>query len=291
MEYANGRAKMPPKIYLDLPEHNGDFRAMPAYLSNYAGLKWVNVHPKNVNREIPTVMATIILSNPDTGEPLAYIDGTDITNYRTGAASAVASKYLAREDAESLGLIGLGKQARTQLICISHIFDLQEVRIFDIDEKAIAKFQDDFPNFNLKRCPLREAVDADIISTTTPVRDPIIRSEWIKKGVHINAVGADAQGKEELDPALLQQKGVKIIVDDIRQAQHSGEINIPLARGLINKEDIYGTLPEIVSGKKRGREGEEEITIFDSTGLAIQDLASAKVIYEKALQEDIGTWL
>ncbi len=102
-----------------------------------------------------------------------------------------------------LGLIGLGKQARTQLICISHIFDLEEVRIFDINKKAIEKFRKEFPNFNLKGCPLRETVDADIISTTTPVRNPIIKSEWIKEGVHINAVGADAQGKEELDPDLL----------------------------------------------------------------------------------------
>ncbi len=139
---------------------------------------------KNVKRNIPTVIATIILSNPNTGEPIAYLDGTEITNYRTGAASAVASKYLAREDSKSLGLIGLGKQARTQLICISHIFDLEEVRIFDINKKAIEKFRKEFPNFNLKGCPLRETVDADIISTTTPVRNPIIKSEWIKEGVH-----------------------------------------------------------------------------------------------------------
>lgn len=280
IEYSRGEAKMPPKIYLDLPQFHGDFRAMPAFVGGYAGLKWVNVHPDNKEKGIPTVMAKIILSRPQTGENLACIDGTKITNYRTGAAGGIAAKYLANKNANTLGLIGLGEQAGTQLLAISEVFDLQEVRVFDIDEDAIHSFRTAFPDFNINRVSLEEAANADIVTTTTPVREPILKKEWIQEGTHINAIGADAEGKEELDPALLTQKNVKVVVDDIEQTTHSGEINVPFSEGVIDESDVYGSLPDIVAGKIPGRKKKDEITIFDSTGLAIQDIATARVIYE-----------
>jgi alanine dehydrogenase len=126
----------------------------------------------------------------------------------------------------------------------------------------------------------------DILVTTTPSTQPIVKNEWISEGMHINAIGSDAPGKEELDPEIL--KRAKIVVDDIEQAWHSGEINVPAAKGIISKADIYAELGEIIVGKKVGRESDEEITIFDSTGLAIQDLATATLVYKKAREKNLG---
>jgi alanine dehydrogenase len=131
--------------------------------------------------------------------------------------------------------------------------------------------------------------DADIVVTTTPARKPIVKAEWIKNGTHINAIGADAKGKEELEPALL--KRAKIIVDDKRQSLHSGEINVPVSRGIITEKDIYATLGEVLIDKKKGRMTAQEITVFDSTGLAIQDIAVASLIYKKALKKKIGRYI
>jgi len=285
--YGLGEVKMPAKMYLDLPEFGGDFRAMPAHILGYAGIKWVNAHPKNVEKGARTVMATIILNDPTTGAPLAYMDGTIITNYRTGAAAAVASKYLAKKDATTLGLVGVGEQAKTQLMCIGELFDLDEVRVCDVNVQTVERFIAEFPDYTFKQCDLEQAVDADIVSTTTPVRTPIVKSEWIKEGTHLNAMGADAAGKQEIDPCLLTREDVKVIVDDMAQALHSGEVNVPISECTLSKDKIYGQLSDIVVGKLSGRQG-NEITVFDSTGLAIQDMFTAKGLYEEALEKGIG---
>jgi len=141
-------------------------------------------------------------------------------------------------------------------------------------------------NFVVKTSPKEAVRDADIITTTTPSRKPILMNEWITEGVHINCIGADAPGKQELDPAIL--KRAKIVVDDYEQAIHSGEVNVPISQGIITRNDIYAELGEIVSGKKKGREKEEEITIFTSTGLAIQDTVTAYLVYDMAVRIGIG---
>lgn len=285
VEYAKGEAIMPSKIYLTLPQFNGDFRAMPAYVQGYSGVKWVNVHPDNKDRGIPSVMATIILNDPQTGVNVAVMDGTIITNYRTGAAGGLAAKYMARKDSKTIGLVGAGEQARTQLSAIGQFYDLKEVRVTDVDPEAVEQFRSKTPNLTIKETPVEKAASSDILVTTTPVRKPIIKSDWIKPGTHINAIGADAPGKRELDPALFQRENVTIVVDDFEQASHSGEINQLVSEGLLKEGDIWATLPDLAAGKKKGRTTEEEITIFDSTGLAIQDIAVAKIIYEKYTQE------
>ena len=130
---------------------------------------------------------------------------------------------------------------------------------------------------------------ADIVVTTTPSRKPIVQSSWIKDGVHINAIGADAPGKEELDPKVL--KRARVVVDDLEQASHSGEINVPIAKGLFKLKDIHATLGEIIAGKKKGRTSPREVTVFDSTGLAIQDTAAASLIYKAAVKKKLGRWM
>ncbi|MBT9159277.1 MAG: Delta(1)-pyrroline-2-carboxylate reductase [Dehalococcoidia bacterium] len=287
---AEGRVLMPPKLYLDLPEYHGDFRAMPAYIEGSAGLKWVSVYPGNRKRHLLSVVATIILCDPDSGYPLAIMDGTYITDMRTGAAGGVAVKYLARRDSSIIGMIGAGKQARTQLLAISEVLPgIKEVKVFDQYRDAALRYAQEMRvNLNLNIRPaetIEEAAEADIVVTTTPSRTPIVKKHHIKPGTHINAIGADAKGKQELESDLL--RGGKIIVDEIEQASHSGEINVPLCEGLIKVEEIYGTLGEVVVGTKKGRESDAEITIFDSTGLAIQDIICAKLVYEKCRGSDV----
>lgn len=280
-DYALGKWDMPAKMYLGVPR--GDFRAMPAATASAAGLKWVNVHPDNPAHGLPTVMALIIYSDPDTGYPLAVMDATDITAYRTGAVAAIASKYLARRDSRTLGIIGAGRQAQTQLMAHQKLFELREVRVHDRSQDAIARFIDLFPRLPVRSASAEETAASDILCTVTPAKAPVVKKEWIHPGTHINAIGADAPGKEELEPGVLN--GAIVVVDDVRQASEGGEINIPISRGLFRAEDIYASLGEIIAGKKPGRKDDRAITIFDSTGLALEDIATAKLVYDKARQE------
>ncbi|MBS3909613.1 MAG: ornithine cyclodeaminase family protein [Actinobacteria bacterium] len=284
-DYGSGVAQMPPKLYLTLSQFNGDFRAMPAYVEGSAGVKWVSVYPDNPKIGLPTVMATIVYSDPQTGFPLAIMDATELTNYRTGAAGGVAAKYLARPDSRTLGLIGAGAQARTQLLAVTTFFSFTKVKIWSPVGEQIDDLAAEFPELPIERASIDEAAACDIVSTTTPVRAFIIERGWVGAGAHINAIGADAPGKQELDPQIL--KDAKVVVDDVAQARHSGEINIALSGGLFLESDIYATLGEIVVGAKKGREA-DEITVFDSTGLAIQDIATARMLFEVAKREGIG---
>jgi len=283
--YATSKAIMPPKVYLTLED--GDFRAMPSYLMGYAGVKWVNSHPKNPEKGLPTVMAVFILNNPKNGFPLAIMDATFLTSLRTGAAGGVAAKHLARENSKVFGFIGCGKQAIFQLLAIKEIFDIELVKAYDISEKAELAFKE-FCKKEGVDCMItnaKDACDCDVLITTTPSTSPVVKKDWIKEGTHINAIGADAPGKQELEIEILKKS--KIVVDDLEQALHGGEVNVAHSLGIIRRENIYATLGEIVAGIKKGREG-NEITIFDSTGLAIQDLAVAKIVYEKAVKKDLG---
>ena len=288
-----GEVVMPPKVYVNFPK--GDFRVMPCYIPSlgFGGVKIVNVHPENPEKYgLPTVMAVILLLDPETGKPVAIMDGTWMTDMRTGAAGGVAAKYLARPDSRTVGIVGAGRQARTQLMALKEVLEeIEEVRVTDIRKDVREKYAEEMSEklgLNVKAVDsVRETVEgADIVVTVTPVRKPIVKNEWIRPGVHINAIGADAPGKEELDPEIL--KRAKIVVDDFEQACHSGEVNVPLTKGIISKEDIYAELGEIIVGKKPGRLSDDEITIFDSTGLAIQDLATATLVYKKAKASNLG---
>jgi alanine dehydrogenase len=291
-EHGLKKVQMPSKLYLYFDKHNGDLRTMPSFMEekDIAGVKIVNVHPDNREKGLPTVMGLVVLNSTETGAPLAVMDGTYLTDMRTGAAGGVAAKYLARPDSEIVGMVGIGGQARTQLLALSEVMDIKEVKISsrnllhcDIFEKEMRPLVNcDF----IREDSLKDVCDCDILVTTTPVRSPVVRSEWIQDGTHINAIGADAMGKQELESSLL--KRAKVFVDDLEQASHSGEVNVPLSTGELLRSDIYAELGEVVAGIKPGRESDEEITIFDSTGLAVQDLVTADMIYHKALERGIG---
>ena len=285
--WARGKIIMPSKSYLILEK--GDFRAMPAAIPGAAGVKWVNVHPGNPDRKLPTVMAVIIYSDPENGYPLAVMDGTDITAYRTGAASAVASKYLANPDPQTLGLVGAGRQAYTQLAAHTVLFRFKLIKVFDIQPASVERLIHSFPEYRIEAATVEDTMDSDIVCTTTPARVPVIKKEWVRPGTHINAVGADAPGKEELEPEILAL--ARIIVDDMKQASGSGEINVPLSKGLLDPGRIHGTLGEVVAGMKPGRKSRDEVTVFDATGLAFEDIACAHLIFHKVKDKPGYLWL
>jgi len=295
-----GRVQMPAKIYLYYKKYGGDLRTMPAFLEDLdiSAVKIVNVHPRNPTKNgIPTVMAVIILIDPATGVPIAIMGGTTITDMRTGAAGSVAAKYLARKDSKTIGLVGAGAQARTQLMALLEAYEnLEEVRVWSRTEKTkkhfVTEIQQDYGNAiqAVPTASIQKTVEeADIIVTATPSRKPLVMNDMVLAGTHINCIGADAVGKEELDPKIL--KRAKIVVDDWTQASHSGEINIPLSRGIITKNDIWAEIGEIVAGLKAGRQRQDEITVFTSTGLAVQDAVTARIAYCKALTAKVGRFI
>jgi len=291
-----GRVQTPLKTFLFYEKYNGDHRFMPAYLEklDIAGVKIVNTYPENRKKYgLPTVAGIIVLATPKTGEILAILDATWITVVKTAAASAVATKHLARNNSETLGLVGAGLQAIAHLEAFAQIMKLKKVKVWSRTSETAEKFLQKMTRqyseirFNMAK-DVKEAVkDSDVVATITPSRQPIVMVDWVKPGVHINAMGADAPGKQELDPEILRK--AKIVVDDLEHSSHSGEINVPLAQGLISEEDIYGEIGEIALGRKPGRTSPNEITVFASTGVAIQDIAVAEIVYRKAVMQGFGT--
>ena len=290
---ARGDTIMPAKSYIDLPEYNGDFRSMPAYVHagewDAAAVKWVNVHPDNpADHDLPTVLGTLIYSDPETAFPLAVMDGTNLTRLRTGAAAAVATDHLAVADADSLGLVGAGVQSYTQLRAIAAVRDIERVVIADRNEQKQRAFVDQFAGaFDVSAGSIADAAACDVLSTITPVESPIVDREWLADHTHVNAIGADAAGKHEHDDRTLLD--AKLVIDDYEQCTHSGEINVPWGQGTLSEGDIYGELGTIVAGELPGREPQDGLTLFDSTGLAIQDVAAAHVAYETARGDGAGT--
>lgn len=290
LAHGRGETQMPPKVYLALDAFDGDLRAMPAYVAGAAGVKWVNSHPHNPERYgLPSVMGLYILSDPATAFPLAIMDATLLTAMRTGAAAAIASKHLARPGARTLGLIGCGVQARYLLDAHRAVFNVGrvggaelEVLAADVSVEASERFARESGG---RAVSLEEAAGCDIVCTATPCRAPVVSRAWVRPGAHINAMGADAHGKQELDPAILRD--ARVVIDDWAQATESGEVNVPLHDGSLSRDAIHGSLGEVIAGKRPGRE-HADITVFDSTGLAVQDAAVAQVIYATARERGAG---
>ncbi len=284
--HGRGEVNMPPKCYLDLPR--GDFRAMFGAMTlagrPICGLKWVNVHPQNSEAGLPTVMGKILLNDPDTGREWADLDGTVITNFRTGAAGGVAAKFLAREGSTSLGLIGAGVQAWHLFLAVSRACNLTRVHLYDHRcrrcEDLAEKIAAEGVRTHIVGDEIEAVRDLDLVATSTPSRAGHVLADWVSPGTTILAIGADAAGKQELDPAILSR--AKVVVDDPPQAIHSGEINVALTQGLFAASDVHATLGQVVIGARPGRTDDQEIIVFDSTGLIIQDLALARAVLDRA---------
>ena len=281
--FGRGEGSMPPKVYLPIEDHDGDFRAMPSRLGDAAGIKWVNVHARNrKNHGLPTVMGVYVLNDPANAFPLSVMDGTHLTALRTGAAGAVASKHLVSARPSTISFIGAGVQAYTLHDSHRVTFDSFESLVYDRNPETATRFAEAVGG---RVVDLAEAAAADIVCTATPARDPFIEAAWVKPGAHINAMGADAPGKQELRIEVL--KTAAVYIDDLYQATASGEVNVPLRDGHYTTAEIAGTLGEVVAGKLE-KPAAGTTTVFDSTGLALQDVALARAIYHAARSQGVG---
>jgi alanine dehydrogenase len=294
--HGEGRYYMDPKGHIVLDRYPGEWEAMPSYIEEpeAAACKWVSIRERNrAQFDLPTVFSILIYTHPETGFPLAICDGSYHTVMRTGASAAVSAKWLARKDSKVLAIVGAGNMAEGALETCDTVFDWEEVRVWSRSQSTLDEFRRSMEPAIGGRYPLRTSTDlegvlagADVVVTITPARGPIVRDEWIAKGTHIAAVGADKGGDQELEAAILQR--ARIFVDDIRQCRTDGEINVPLAEGLISEDDLAGEIGQVVAGHMPGRTSDGEITVFDSTGIALQDSATVPLEYERAVAAGVG---
>ena len=293
--HGEGRFYMDPKGHIVLPQFPGEWEAMPSYIEepHAAACKWVSIREQNRERfNLPTVFSILIYTHPETGFPLAIVDGSYHTVMRTGAAAAVSAKWMARKNSRKLAIIGAGHMAEGVLATCNEVFPWEEVKVWSRSQATLDQFvreqQPKYPDFEIKTSTNLEDVapGADVLVTVTPARAPIIRNDWVTPGMHIAAVGADKKGDQELEGIILTR--ARIFVDDIRQCRTDGEINVPLSEGLIKESDIAGEIGEVITGRKPGRTSDQDITLFDSTGIALQDSATVPLEYERALAAGVG---
>ncbi|MBU1699501.1 MAG: ornithine cyclodeaminase family protein [Candidatus Eisenbacteria bacterium] len=296
-ELANGRTIMPQRAVIPISDHKGVFLGMPAYIGgemNALGIKIVTVYPENPKKyNIPTIFGTLSLCDPATGRTIAIMDAGYLTAVRTGAASGVATKFLAREDSKIAVIFGAGVQAQKQLEAVHMLRPLEKVYVLDLVTKARDKFAHDMSEtFGIEMIPTDDAEmavkDSDIIITASSSPNPVFDGNWMKPGTHINNIGSHSPTARELDTTTVKRSK---FVADLKEANlaEAGDILIPIKEGAVTQDHIYASLGEIVTGRKAGRENPKEITLFKSCGLAIQDISTALSIYTAAREKGIGT--
>lgn len=244
---------------------------------------------------ISGLFAIGVLTNVETGVPVAVMEAEYLSNMRTGAGAAVASKYLARKDPKVIGIIGSGNLARHTLNAhLKQYGSVEDVRTWSRTDAQRERFASEMKEQH--GAPVRpvasprEAVEgADIIYCCSRSREPRVMREWVAPGAHINAFGADAPGKQEVDPRILQE--AKVVVDSLDQCKIGGDIHKPLAEGIISESDIHGEIGEVINGWKAARENDDELTVMDSTGLSALDIFTFYHAYEAAKENGVGTWV
>ena len=270
--YARGEWAMPPKVYLDSPP-NGDFRAMPALGEGFALLKWVTSFPHNSERGLPAVTGALLLSDAGTGELRAIMDCGSITSLRTGAAAAVSAQVLAADGAASVGIIGCGVNGAWTARCLATAGYGPGICADARPERAEGLAAE----LGWRVAARGEAAAQDLVATVTPGEQPVILASDLRAGQHLAVLGADVEGKSEVEPAALER--CRLFCDEWRQAAGGGELAGAVAAGLVSR-DAVTQLGDVIAGRAEGRRSAEEITLFDSTGLAIQDLGIATAVHE-----------
>jgi alanine dehydrogenase len=270
--HAAGEWVMPAKVYLDAPP-NGDFRAMPARGEGLALLKWVTSFPHNAGRGLPVVTGALLLSDADTGTLVAIMDCASVTSLRTGAAAAVSALVLAREDAARVGVIGCGVNGTWSARCLAAAGYGPGVCADPRADRAEALASE----LGWEAGERERAAGCDVVVTVTPGEEPVILAGQVRPGQHIAVLGADAHGKAEVEAAALRR--CRLFCDEWEQASSGGELSGPVERGEVARGDVT-QLGDVLSGAAAGRGSAEETTLFDSTGLAIQDLGIATAVLE-----------
>lgn len=293
-EYAGGRCRVPVRLPLDVPDRNALVLFMPAYLpeSGTLGTKIVSVYPDNPARGLPTITGSYLLADAATGELLALMDATYLTAIRTAAASALATRLLARPDARVLGIFGAGVQARFHVWALRTVARIDEVVVFNRTPARAHGFADDMTAAHgipvrVAATPDECARSADLIATCTRSAVPVFDGHALRPGTHINAVGAYTPEMRELDEETVIR--AKVVVDTYAGAMaEAGDLLIPIRQGRMTEAHIHAELSELVIGKKTGRESADEITVFKSVGFAVEDAVTARLAYERAVRQGVG---
>ena len=289
-----GEGKLPAPGILGIKSEGGGLHIKAGFLPgerDYLVAKLNTNYPGNpAQYELPTIQGLIVVCDGRNGRPLAVMDSIDITIKRTAAASAVAAKYLARPNSSVVTICGCGGQARAQLTALQSIFSLRKIYAFDSRDEAARDFAAGVGNNVEPVRNLRDALqESDIAVTCTTATEFFVGREDVPPGMFIAAVGADDSHKQEIDPALIASS--KVVADSLDQVCTIGDTHHAIAAGLIRKEDVYAELSEIVAGKKRGRRSDDEIIIFDSTGIALEDAVAAVAVFERAGERGFGSRL
>ena len=285
---------MPVRASVEVEKHNGVTLFMPAYLSAHdeMAIKMVSVFKENPTQGLPLIHAMVVVIDPTTGVPRAMMDGSYLTAFRTGAASGAATDLLAREEASSVAIFGAGVQGRTQLEAVCAARDIREAWIFDTGQDKAHRFASETgKGLSLEIQVAEDANEAcqnaDIICTATTSSIPVFRDVDIRRGTHINAVGAYTPEMREIPTETVTRS--KVVIDHLEASMaEAGDLLIPMKEGVFKKEDLYAELGEIAAGIKPGRESWEEITLFKSVGVAVQDVATASLVLEVAEDQSLG---
>jgi alanine dehydrogenase len=295
IQYSTGKAVMPVRLVVPLSQIEGRITSMPGYLNEdkALGMKVVTFFPNNLKQNLPQILATVMLFSADTGKMIAAMDGNYITAIRTACVSAMATKALANPESRVLGVLGAGVQARAHIRALTQIREISEIRVYDIFEASARQLQQSLQKdigVKIDVVPsAREAVqDADLLVTVTTAKEPIVKADWLKPGMHINAVGSHRPDLREIDGATLA--AAKIVVDS-REAimAECGDILLAIQEKAITADSIHAEIGEVLAGKKTGRARKDEITLYKAVGIAIQDVATAHLVYRKALERKVGT--
>jgi len=294
IEYSQGKCIQPDKRGVELGERIGLLEVFVGYLSKSEtmGVKILNSRKKNPANGRPLIYANITLIDSDTGEPIALIEGGSVTASRTAAASAVATRYLSRENSETLALIGTGRQGRTHLESILEVRPIIHVSIYDINPASAISFKQESESkydIEIDIAPtIEHAVrESDIVQLCTTTKDPVVFGDWISTGTHVNSIASYAPTVREVDTEFILK--AKVVTDSRLDAlKGAGELVIPMSEGLIRESHLYAEIGEIASGAKTGRSNDEEITFYKSMGMAVQDVVAANYIWKKALAANLG---
>lgn len=296
--HSENKTEAPLRLNIDIPKHQGQILFMPAYAEelNVAGIKLVSIFPDNVAKCLPSVLAQMILLDGQTGEVCAMIDGTYLTQLRTGALQGAATDILSRKNSKIAVLFGTGGQANTQLEALLNVRNLEEVRVCGKNPQHTMKFvfeaKNEFKQFNTRIIAVEdgnEAIrDADIITTVTNSKIPVFDGKLVKLGTHINGIGSFTPDMQELPENIIQSAN-KIFFDTKEGVlAEAGDFMIPIKKGTINESNFDSELGEVILNRINGRETEQEITLFKSVGTAVLDLVTAFRIYKKAFELGIG---
>jgi alanine dehydrogenase len=288
------QADVPLRVSLQIPRHNGVTLFMPGYLAgdDRMAVKIVSVFNDNPAKGLPLIHALVVVVDPETGAPAAVMDGTYLTALRTGAASGAATSLLARQDSRMAAIFGAGAQARTQLEAVQSVRPIEEAWVYDLDRDQAEGYATEMSrklslDVHVASSPSEALRHADVICTATTSKTPVFNDAELKPGTHINAVGAYTPEMQEIPAETVQRS--KLVIDHHQASMaEAGDLLIPLNRGLISEDDIYAELGEIAAGLKPGRESPEEITLFKSVGVAVQDVAAANAVLQAAKEMNLG---